>query len=123
MTGRPIFKRPAAWWRRPWVWIAMGALALAFGNSGFRRLVTRWWELRRLRGELRSLEADRARLEEGLSIAERAGPELERSARKDLGYLRPGEVEYRFPPPAASSNNGGPRTPARAKARSPDDRP
>lgn len=114
MSGRATPGRPgASWVRRPWLWVAAGIVALAFGNSGFRRLVTRWWELRRLQGELKSLEEDRSRLESRLSSAERAGPELERAARRDLGYLRPGEVEYRFPKPhapprGALRTSGGP---------------
>ena len=80
----------------------MGAAALLFlmiGNSGFRRLVSRWRELRRLRLELAELKAEEARLQEKVRNAQRAGPGLERAARKELGYLKPGEVEYRFPPP------------------------
>ena len=27
---------------------------------------------------------------------------LERMARKDLGFIKPGEIEYRFPPPKSA---------------------
>ncbi len=69
------------------------------GNSGFRRLVSRWSELRRLRHELSDLKLEEARLQEKIKSSQSAGPGLERAARKELGYLKPGEVEYRFPPP------------------------
>lgn len=63
--------------------------------------MTRTIELRRLRGELGALKAEESRLEERLKAARRAGPELEGAARRDLGFLKPGEIEYRFPPPKA----------------------
>lgn len=90
--GRP-------WWRRPWI---LGAALLAgvmLGNSGFRRLVSRWRELRRLRHELAHLKVEELKLQQKIAASQRAGPALERSARAELGYLKPGEVEYRFPPP------------------------
>lgn len=105
MPGRPIFKpRSSSPRRKRWLWLTVAvAGAAAFGNAGFRRLVTRWWELRRLKGELKQLEAERASLEDRIQSSRKAGPDLERAARKDLGYLKTGEVEYRFPPPSRSA--------------------
>ena len=73
--------------------------ALMLGTSGFRRLVSRWLELRRLKVELSRLKTEESKLQTRIQASQKAGPELERAARKDLGYLKPGEVEYRFPPP------------------------
>ncbi|MBI4345900.1 MAG: septum formation initiator family protein [Elusimicrobia bacterium] len=81
------------------MWVAAAIVAVMVGNSGFRRLVSRWRELRRLRAELAELKAQEAKLQVRIQASRRAGPELERAARKELGYLKPGEVEYRFPPP------------------------
>lgn len=107
MPGRPISKpRPVPARRKRWLWLTVAiAAAAAFGNAGFRRLVTRWWEVRRLEGELKQLEAERSVLEGRIEGARRAGPDLERAARRDLGYLKPGEVEYRFPPPSRSTRS------------------
>ena len=100
MASRPIFKPPKPFWRRPVLWFVLGGVVVCLGNSGFRRLVSRWWELRRLQGELRELRTERASLEARIESSRKAGPGLERAARRELGYLKPGEVEYRFPPPA-----------------------
>lgn len=83
----------------PRLLLAAGALALFFGNQGFRGLVRNWRELRSLRREIAALqreEAAQTRRLEGLKAGDAA---VERFARRDLGYIRKGEVEYRFPPP------------------------
>jgi cell division protein FtsB len=69
-----------------------------FGNAGFRSLVANWRELRRLRAEIADLERDEKDLD-GRLKALRAGDGVERAARRDLGYIKKGEIEYRFPPP------------------------
>ncbi|MBI5202941.1 MAG: septum formation initiator family protein [Elusimicrobia bacterium] len=91
-NGRP-------WWRRGWVWGSVALVVVMFGNSGFRRLISRWRELRKLKHELAELKTEEAKLQERIKSSQKAGPSLERAARKELGYLKPGEVEYRFPPP------------------------
>lgn len=78
-----------------------GLLALFFGNQGFRGLVRNWLELRRLRGEIASLEREEAQLAERLKLLRSGDFALERMARKELGFVKPGEIEYRFPPPGA----------------------
>ena len=75
-------------------------LALFFGNQGFRSLVGNWLELRRLRGEIVSLEIEQAKLESRLASLKNGEAPLERIVRKELGFVKPGEIEYRFAPPA-----------------------
>jgi len=87
-------------WRRPWFWAAVAIAVVFFGNSGFRQLVSRGWELRKLRRELAQLKTEQAGLERRIQTAHSAGPELEQAARRELDYLKPGEIEYRFPPPS-----------------------
>ena len=73
--------------------------AVFFGNQGFRSLVKNWLELRRLRSEIVSLERQQEQLE-GKHKSLRSGDiPLERMARKELGFIKPGEIEYRFTPP------------------------
>lgn len=80
--------------------LGAGLLAVFFGNAGFRGLVRNWLELRRLRAEIVRLDVDEKELEARLRSL-RAGDGMERAARRDLGYIRKGEIEYRFSPPAA----------------------
>jgi cell division protein FtsB len=88
--------------RRHWPRLLLSAaiLAVFFGNQGFSSLVRNYMELRRLRGELAGLKAREASVGERLKRLRSGGGELERAARKELGFIKKGELEYRFPPPA-----------------------
>jgi cell division protein FtsB len=90
----------AAFAREHWARLAAaaGLLAVLFGNAGFRSLVSNWRELRRLDGQIVALDAQQKDLNAKLA-ALRDGDAVERAARRDLGYIRKGEIEYRFPPP------------------------
>lgn len=89
------------WLSENWRRLALGAgvLAVFFGNAGFRSLLSNWMELRRLRGELARLEREEKDLDAQLrSLRSGEGP-VERLARRELGYIKKGEIEYRFTPP------------------------
>ncbi|MBI3549393.1 MAG: septum formation initiator family protein [Elusimicrobia bacterium] len=80
-----------------------GAVVLAavmFGNRGFRRLVQRGVQLRRMRHEVDSLKTEETSLRKQLRQVQSNDRALESSARRELGFIKPGEIEYRFPPPA-----------------------
>lgn len=79
--------------------IAVGLVLVFFGNPGFRGLVGNWRELRGLRAEISQLEAEEKTLEARLKNLRAGEGGLERAARKDLGYIKRGEIEYRFSPP------------------------
>ena len=84
-------------------YILWGALTAIFlGNGGFRSLVGNWIEYRRLSREIAELERQETDLSARLKEA-RTPAAVERAARVELGMARPGEVEYRFDPPAPSS--------------------
>lgn len=89
------------WLRANWARLALslGALAVFFGNAGFRSLVSNWRELRRLQGELVRLERQEKDLESELKSLRGGDGSMERLARRELGYIKKGEIEYRFPPP------------------------
>ena len=89
-------------WKR--VLLSVVLLAIFFGNSGFRSLVRNYIELRRLRLEMLSLEREEKRTEALLIDAKSGNHTVERYARRELGYIGNGEIEYRFPPPPASEN-------------------
>lgn len=70
-----------------------------FGNQGFRSLVRNYLELRRLRGELAQLREEEKRETERMRFVQSGDAALERLARRELGFIKKGEIEYRFPPP------------------------
>ena len=88
--------------RRPWaVWVAVAAAAaVLLGNRGLRRLVSRVWQMRQMNRQLSVLAREESDLKVRIEAAKKGDFEIERAARKELDYLKPGEVEYRFPPPA-----------------------
>ncbi|HXS99989.1 MAG TPA: septum formation initiator family protein [Elusimicrobiota bacterium] len=74
-------------------------LYVFFGNAGFRSMVANWMELRRLRSEISTLDRDEKDLDEKLKALRAGDGGVERAARRDLGYIKKGEIEYRFTPP------------------------
>ena len=81
----------------PRVVLSLILLVVFFGNQGFRGLVKNYLELRGLNKQISALEAQERMMSERLKQGDTA---IERMARKELGYVRKGEIEYRFPPPA-----------------------
>jgi cell division protein FtsB len=71
-----------------------------FGNQGFRSLVRNYLELRSLQKDIAALEAQEQANSERLRLLKAGDGSVERLARRELGYIRKGEIEYRFPPPS-----------------------
>ena len=67
-------------------------------NRGFRGLVRNSMEYRRLKNQKIELDAEKVRLGNALRIMKEPG-RIEETARKELGLIRPNEIEYRFPRP------------------------
>ena len=84
-----------------WLLAGAGAVAAAglLGNSGVRSLVSSWWTLRGLRKEIAAARKEEDSLKGRIAAAKGDDRALERAARNELGLQRPGEIEYRFPPP------------------------
>jgi cell division protein FtsB len=83
--------------RRTWTIIGCIILFLVlFANSGFRALVRRYWEMHTLRLEYAQLKKENTLLQREVYFLERDPAYIERIARKELGLIAPGEVEYRF---------------------------
>ena len=97
----PGLKKVGPFLSRHWgrVLLSVFLLAVFFGNQGFRSLVHNWMELRSLRQEIVMLEREQAELLGRLKSPRSRDFALERIARKELGFVKPGELEYRFPPP------------------------
>ncbi len=77
----------------------LALLLVFFGNGGFRSLTRNWLELRRLNAEIVSLEREEKELDGRLKAMRAGDGPVERLARRELGYIKKGEIEYRFPPP------------------------
>jgi cell division protein FtsB len=93
--------RSRAFWDAHWprLVLSIGLLAVFFGNQGFRSLVRNYLELRSLKREIASLETEQRRQEYRLKVLRSGDGSVEHMARRELGYIRKGEIEYRFPPP------------------------
>ncbi len=78
-------------------------LAVLFGNQGFRSLARNWLELRHLRREIAALEREQALLDRRLATLRDSDLAMEKEARR-IGFVRPGELEYRFPPPETETH-------------------
>lgn len=75
------------------------ALVALFGRSGLPSVVRNYLELRRFRTDLKELKAEEVRLNDDLHKIKTNSRAIERSVRRELGYMKPGEIEYRFPAP------------------------
>lgn len=76
-----------------------GLFIVFFGNGGFRSLTRNWIELRRLNREILALQREELELDGRLKALRAGDGPVERLARRELGYIKKGEIEYRFPPP------------------------
>jgi len=74
--------------------LAMGYLL--FGNGGFRQLVSESLEKRRLTKSLAQLRQEHDRLSHELTLLQQTPAYTEYLIRKQLGYVKKGEVEYRI---------------------------
>jgi cell division protein FtsB len=93
------------WDRTPaWLaWVLAVAALFVVGGRGLQALGRNYWDLRQVRAEGASLQAEQAALTKRLELLKSDDAHLERVARKELGLMKPGEIEYRFKP-APSAN-------------------
>lgn len=79
------------------VWGAVALLAVyLFGNAGFRDMVTRSQDKIRLNKQLTRLRSEHDRLAKEWSLIQADPTYTEYLIRKNLGYVKKGEVEYRL---------------------------
>ena len=84
-------------YRKSIVWISAAVLALVlFGNGGFQNLVSNWRERRRAARFLEKLRADHDSLSRELARLQQDPSYTEYLIRKNLGYVKKGEYEYRL---------------------------
>ncbi len=78
--------------------ILLALTIFLLANRGFRSLIKNYLELRRLKNQKIELKSEELGLEKSFSTMKEPG-QIEHTARKELGLIKPGEIEYRFPPP------------------------
>ena len=79
-----------------WWVIGVGVVLLVFGNQGFRNLAVTLREHRRLEKALATLRSEHERLSRELTWIQKDPSYTEYLIRKNLGYVKKGEVEYRL---------------------------
>lgn len=79
--------------------IFLAGTLLLVANKGFRTIVSGHFQLRRLNAEMTRLEKEESDLQARIDAVQHDDAALERVVRKQLGFRRDGEIEYRFPPP------------------------
>ena len=82
---------------KPWIWVGLtvGALYL-FANAGFRDLIGRTREQGRMQRHLLSLRSDHEALVREWTRIQQDPSYTEYLIRKNLGYVKKGEVEYQI---------------------------
>lgn len=83
--------------------ILLSLAVFLLANRGFRSLIKNYLEFRRLKNQKIELESEKLSLEKGLKTMKEPG-QIEHTARKELGLIKPDEIEYRFPPPGAKDD-------------------
>ncbi len=79
------------------LWIGGGLVVfLVFGNGGFRQWISAFREKKRLEKTLTSLRSDHEKLSKELSWIRQDPTYGEYLVRKNLGYVKKGEIEYRM---------------------------
>jgi cell division protein FtsB len=71
-------------------------VTLLFGNKGFRSLDSQFFEKRRLEKNLTRLQEANVQLTQELNLIQTDPTYTEYLIRKNLKYVKKGEVEYRF---------------------------
>jgi cell division protein FtsB len=80
----------------------------AFGDRGFIHLWRLWQEKKNLDQENFLLQSENERLRERVRLLRHNDRYLEKVAREELGFARPGEIIYRFVPAQPNGQNPGP---------------
>jgi cell division protein FtsB len=113
----PLQERAIAWaqqfWRPAGTLVAVAlALILGWGVVNGRHGLSAWEQQRNedkaLKKEIQDLQQQNARLHDHIQRLKSDPDTIEREAREQLHYARPGEVIYKLPsapPPQNSTNN------------------
>ncbi len=76
--------------------LILAAIIFLFVNPNFRAIRTMRKEIRELEKRVEELREENTRLNEELTALKHDPAYIEALARKKLGLIKPGEIEYRF---------------------------
>ncbi|OGS25109.1 MAG: hypothetical protein A2297_07095 [Elusimicrobia bacterium RIFOXYB2_FULL_48_7] len=76
--------------------IAVAVILLLTLNKGFRTLVIRNIELYKMKAEIAKIQLENARLRREIYLLENNDAYIDYRIRRDLGYIKEGEIEYRY---------------------------
>ena len=87
--------------RRRLLYVALFVGAVAFfrfaGYDGLMQLRQSWRQETELEGGLQRLQQENAQIEAGIKDLSADGPAIERIARQELGWAKPGEIVIKIP--------------------------
>lgn len=76
--------------------VIVAIIVLLTANKGFRTLIIRAIEYKKISSEIAELKNKNQQLEKEIYLLENDPAYIEYCIRKEFGYLKEGEVEYRF---------------------------
>lgn len=77
------------------IFIVVAILVLVL-NKGFWNLIKRKKELIKQKNKINQIKSENKQLKEEIPLLKKDKHHIEYSIRKDLGYIKKGEIEYRF---------------------------
>ncbi len=84
--------KPGKWF----IVIAAGVIVVLLANNGARKIYQRYWELNTLGDQLRQAQKENVLLRKEIYFLENDPSYIEKMARRELGLVSKGEIEYRF---------------------------
>ncbi len=82
----------------------MLGLHIAFGQNGMISYFHKREESKKLQQQIGDLQLENARISKQIDALKTDPKTIEREAREQLRYARPGEVIYTLPPPPTAAN-------------------
>lgn len=76
--------------------IIVGIFLFLFGNRKFRSVVKMYIQVNKMNKELVRLKKENESLKNKICLVEKDPSYIEGIARRELGLIKPGEIEYRF---------------------------
>lgn len=76
--------------------VLIGIFLFLFGNRKFRSVVKMYIQVNKMNKELVRLKKENESLKNKIFLVEKDPSYIEGIARRELGLIKPGEIEYRF---------------------------
>lgn len=76
--------------------VVLVLIVFLFGNEGFRKMIKRYTDVKKFSHEISRLKKEKALLKKEIYFLEQNTSYIEYMARKELGLISDGEIEYRF---------------------------